>query len=62
MNDYKTAGAERSGASDDEKKYQLFLTQKATLDAFLERGAITKQQYDKSYGDLKLKMGFSDPS
>ena len=44
--------------STEEKKRQLFLNQKATLDSFLERGAITKAQYDKSYGDLKLKMGF----
>lgn len=42
----------------EEKKYQLFLNQKATLDSFLARGAITKQQYDKSFGDLKAKMGF----
>ena len=44
--------------SDEEKKKQLFLNQKATLDSFLERGAISKAQYDKSYGDLKIKMGF----
>lgn len=44
--------------SSEEKKYQLFLSQKATLDSFLERGAISKAQYDKSYGDLKIKMGF----
>lgn len=43
--------------SPEEKKYQLFLNQKATLDAFLARGAITKAQYDKSFGDLKAKMG-----
>lgn len=44
--------------SSEEKKYQLFLSQKATLDSFLERGAISQAQYDKSYGDLKIKMGF----
>lgn len=43
--------------SPEEKKKQLFLTQKATLDSFLQRGAITQAQYDKSYGDLKIKMG-----
>ena len=32
----------------DEKKRELFLNQKDTLDKFLERGAITKAQYDKS--------------
>ena len=44
--------------SDEEKKRQLFLNQKETLDLFLARGAITQAQYDKSYGDLKIKMGF----
>lgn len=39
-----------------EKKYQLFLNQKKTLDLFLEKGAITKAQYDKSLGDLREKM------
>lgn len=39
------------------KKMRLFLEQKKTLDLFLERGAISQKQYDKSYGDLKEKMG-----
>jgi len=43
--------------SADEKKRQLFLQQKDTLDCFLKRGAITKAQYDKSLGDLIVKMG-----
>ena len=42
----------------EEKKRQLFLQQKQLLDTFLEHRAISKQQYDKSLGDLKLKMGF----
>ena len=46
--------------SPEEKKWQLFLSQKATLDAFLERNAISKQQYDKSFNDLKIKMEFED--
>ena len=46
--------------SPEEKKWQLFLNQKATLDTFLERNAISKQQYDKSFNDLKIKMGFED--
>lgn len=41
----------------EEKKKQLFLKQKNTLDLFLERNAITKAQYDKSLGDLVDKMG-----
>ena len=44
----------------DDKKKELFLNQKDTLDKFLERGAITKAQYDKSYGDLVKKMGMEE--
>lgn len=44
--------------SDADKKYYLFLVQRDTLKSFLERGAISQAQYDKSYGDLKIKMGF----
>ena len=43
--------------SPEEKKQQLFLNQKKTLDLFLERGAISQAQYDKSLGDLREKMG-----
>lgn len=43
--------------SPDEKKKELFLRQKRTLDLFLERHAITQSQYDKSLGDLRDKMG-----
>ena len=46
--------------TEKEKKLQLFLSQKATLDSFLLRGAISKAQYDKSYGDLKAKMGIDN--
>lgn len=46
--------------SAEEKKLRLFLSQKSTLDSFLERGAISKAQYDKSYGDLKTKMGIEN--
>ena len=46
--------------SPEEKKKQLFLKQKNTLDLFLERNAISKAQYDKSLGDLIVKMGISD--
>ncbi len=44
----------------EEKKKQLYLTQKKTLEAFLERGAISKAQFDKSLGDLTVKMGMSN--
>ena len=43
--------------SPEEKKKELFLKQKHTLDLFLERNAISQSQYDKSLGDLREKMG-----
>ncbi len=57
-----TGSAEPDLATLDEtqKKQYLFARQKETLDDFLARGAISKQQYEKSFGDLKRKMGFSD--
>lgn len=42
----------------EQKKKALFLKQKSTLDTLLQHNAITKAQYDKSFGDLKVKMGF----
>jgi len=41
----------------EEKKIQLFLNQKQTLDLFLERNAISQAQYNKSLHDLIEKMG-----
>ena len=46
--------------SPEEKKRELFLRQKQTLDMFLERHAIPQAQYDKSLGDLREKMGMQD--
>ncbi len=43
--------------SPEEKKKELFLRQKRTLDLFLERNAISQSQYEKSLGDLRDKMG-----
>ena len=51
---------EWSTLTPEEKKYQLFLNQKNTLDLFLKRNAISQAQYDKSLGDLREKMGFSE--
>ena len=44
----------------EEKNRLLFLRQKKTLDMFLERGAISKAQHDKSLHDLIEKMGMQD--
>ena len=45
----------------DEKKRDLYLRQKELLDTFLEHGAISQAQYDKSLGDLTEKMSM-EPS
>lgn len=41
----------------EEKKRKLYLRQKAMLEGFLARGAITRAQFEKSFGDLTVKMG-----
>lgn len=41
----------------EEKKCDLYLRQKELLGTFLEHGAISQAQYDKSLGDLSEKMG-----
>ena len=41
----------------EKKKRDLYLRQKQLLDTFLEHGAISRAQYDKSLGDLTVKMG-----
>ena len=51
------SGTDWQSLSPEEKKKELYKKQKATLDMFLERGAITQAQYDKSLGDLTEKMG-----
>lgn len=43
--------------TDREKaKLELYIRQKNMLDRFLEKGAISAQQHDKSLGDLTEKM------
>ena len=41
-----------------EKNHQLFLRQKKLLETFLERKAISREQYEKSLHDLCEKMGY----
>ena len=43
-----------------QKNKQLFLNQKELLDKFLECHAISRAQYDKSLGDLRVKMGITE--
>ena len=42
------------------KQKELFRSQKQLLDTFLANGAISRAQYDKSLGDLILKMGIKE--
>ena len=51
---------EKESMTAEEKKRGLYLRQKELLDTFLEHGAISRAQYDKSLGDLTVKMGM-DP-
>ena len=44
----------------EQKNHKLYLKQKDMLDMFLERGAITQAQHDKSLHDLTEKMGESE--
>lgn len=41
----------------EQKNHVLFLREKRILDTFLERGAISQAQHDKSLHDLTVKMG-----
>ena len=52
--------AEWENLTPEERKRKLYEQQKATLDTFLVRGSISKAQYDKSLGDLTVKMGYGN--
>ena len=55
--DVNIENKEWSSLTYDEKNRLLFLRQKKTLDMFLERGAISQAQHDKSLHDLIEKKG-----
>ena len=42
----------------EEKRRALYDRQAATLATFLEHGAISQEQHDKSLHDLTVKMGY----
>ncbi len=56
MSDY-TSQEQWDKLSHAEKNHILYLRQKALLDTFLEKRAISKEQYEKSLHDLTEKMG-----
>ncbi len=43
--------------TDEQKRVELYNRQVKMLRMFLERNAISKEQFDKSYHDLTVKMG-----
>ena len=47
---------EWSAMTREQKNHVLYLRQKALLDQFLEKGAISQKQHDKSLYDLTTKM------
>ena len=50
-----------SGLSYESKNRELYLKQKQTLDLFLERGAISREQYNKSLDELTKRLGVEKP-
>ena len=60
MWDYLFANASQNSVwasmSREEKNRQLFKKQKAMLDLFMEKGAISRRQRDESLADLIEKM------
>lgn len=49
-----------SNLAPEEKKRRPFLKQKELLDTFRSTNAISQDQYDKSLGDLREKMGIKE--
>ena len=60
LKDFIKANDEWSKFSYEEKNRQLFFKQKKMLETLLEKNAITKEQFDKSLGDLSVKMGIKE--
>lgn len=58
--DFTSNTEQTNTRSDYEKKVDLYIRQKNLLDTFLEHHAISKEQYDKSLGDLTEKMGMEN--
>ena len=54
--DVSIEDAEWTAMTHEQKNHELFLKQKALLDQFLEKGAISQEQHDKSLHDLTEKM------
>ena len=55
LNDLITTNDGWNTLSYEEKNRQLFFKQKKMLETLLEKNAITKEQFNKSLGDLTIK-------
>lgn len=55
-----TLNGPESHPSHEEQIKERYLKQKRMLEQFLERGAISRAQYDKSLRDMKEKMEISE--
>ena len=51
---------EKKNNVSNQKTIDLYLRQKRMLEQFLERNAISKEQFEKSLGDLTEKMGMQE--
>ena len=51
---------EKKNNVSNQKTIDLYLRQKKILEQFLERNAISKEQFEKSLGDLTEKMGMQE--
>lgn len=60
MGDTNMNETEYSKLSSEEKRVDLYMRQKNMLNDFLERNAISKEQYEKSLNDLTKKMGMQE--
>ena len=58
--DVSIEGEKWSVLTHEQKNHELYLRQKALLDQFLEKGAISQAQHDKSLHDLREKMHESE--
>ena len=60
MGYFESEQSEWEKLTPEQKKKQLYLKQKELLDTFLERNAISRQQYEKSLHDMTEQMGFNN--
>ena len=60
QNEVDLENVDWSSFTHEEKNRLLFLRQKKLLEEFLNRGAISQAQHDKSLHDLIEKMGIKD--